>query len=225
MIEFNKTKYRSFMEQWTKRRKYKPFVFDGLIGSNEYCTTEPRILFLLKESNDNFTEIATEDEYYPKDGNSSHFWRKINIIKYIVQNSWKDNSIKKNEIDECKELSIKGIAYVNIKKNAQNNSTSDFSDLKQYAEADAEFLRKQIEFLSPQVIICCGTLDLYNIIYPEIKLKKLNNEIQSTDTCLVVNSYHPSYVGESFEQLYEWLSKSMKSKAVQNEISRIKAGK
>lgn len=223
MFEFNKTKYRNFMKNWEDERpEYKTFVHDGIIGSKDYCSTEPRILFLLKETYDSFADIATEEEYYPKDGNSTHFWRKINIIKYIIQNSWNGNPIKEKDIDECKELPITGIAYVNIKKYAQNNSTSDFDDLKQYAEKDADFLRTQISLLSPQVIICCGTLDLYNSIYPENKLKQLNDEIQSIDNCLVINSYHPSYMGESFEQLYEWLSKSIKAKSVQNEINKIK---
>jgi hypothetical protein len=69
-------------------RKYK-FIHDGIINEEAYCKSEPRILFLLKESNDDYTEIALEDgAVNPTNGNSTLFWRKLNIIQYILEKTW-----------------------------------------------------------------------------------------------------------------------------------------
>jgi hypothetical protein len=223
MFIFDKTSYNNLMARWEKARPaYSYFIHDGIINEEAYCKSAPRILFLLKESNDDYTEIALEKgSVNPADGNSTLFWRKLNIMQYILQQTWNGISVNKDDIENCKNKLLKGIAYINIKKNAENKSVSDISDLFIYAENDAEFLQEQITLLSPQIIVCCGTKALYNKIYPE-NCSFLVYGVSHTKEYLVIDSYHPSYYGESFENLFQWLSNSMTAQIVQNEILLLK---
>ena len=154
-------------------------------------------------------------------GNSTLFWRKLNIIQYILEKTWAGKPVNETDIETCKNKLIKGIGYINIKKNAENKSVSEVSDLFSYAEKDADFLRKQIALLSPQIVVCCGTKTLYDQIYPT-ECSFLVYGVSHTKEYLVIDSYHPSYYGESFEELFQWLSKSMTDQKVQKEITLLK---
>ncbi len=59
-------------------------------------------------------------------------------------------------------------------------------------------MQKQIALLSPQIIVCCGTKILYDKIYPE-GCSFLVYSVSHTKEYLVIDSYHPSYYGKSFE--------------------------
>lgn len=222
MFIFDKKSYNDLLVKWKEARPEYKFIHDGIINEEAYCKSEPRILFLLKESNDDYIDIALENGVVdPANGNSTLFWRKINIIQYILEKTWAGKPVNETDIETCKNKLIKGIGYVNVKKNAENKSVSDTSDLFFYAEKDADFLQKQIALLSPQIVVCCGTKTLYDTIYPT-EYSPLTSGISHTKEYLVIDSYHPSYYGESFEDLFQWLSKSMTDPKVQKEISLLK---
>lgn len=221
MYTLSQQQYDNLFSRWQSARPDYFFVHDGIINEKEYGKANPRILFLLKESNDDFTEVATKDgTINPTTGSSTLFWRKINIIKYVIQKAWKGETTCFSEIETYKNELIKGIAYVNIKKNAQNKSITDERDLSSYAKKDASFLQEQIALLSPQVVVCGGTIKQYDMIYPE-GCETLTYRTHFQKNKLVIDAYHPSYEGESFEQLYNWLSESLINKAVQQKILSI----
>ncbi|MFA6857569.1 MAG: hypothetical protein WCR31_10190 [Treponema sp.] len=62
---------------------------------------------------------------------------------------------------------------------------------------------------------------MYDTIYPQ-GCPFLVYGVSHTKEYLVIDSYHPSYYGESFEELFQWLSKSMTDLEVQKEISLLK---
>lgn len=79
--------------------------------------------------------------------------------------------------------------------------------LKQYIERDQDFIKKEIELLDPDVIICC---DKSGMIYTEI-VSMLGGDCHNqsiTKICnhtYVINSYHPSYSFIGYEYQYNYV--------------------
>lgn len=56
--------------------------------------------------------------------------------------------------------SLANVAYVNIKKELGCSSV-DYSVLRGFARRDRDYLNEQIDLCDPNVIVCCGTYDIY----------------------------------------------------------------
>lgn len=154
--------------QWESEREYDHFCHDGIIGDyDEYFERNDRVLFLLKETYGGFTNIRGGEFYSTTKGGGPSFWKTMGMLSYII------DKLRDNE-----EPSYNGFlneyhweggyplecAYVNIKKNDTNSSESNWSDLKSYARRDQDWINQQIDLCQPNVIICCGTYQLYSHI-------------------------------------------------------------
>ena len=79
---------------------------------------------------------------------------------------------KKNQNQDCNypknnELPkfIDDIAIVDIKKVDEDKRRSYPPEIRDYAKRDKIYITQQIELINPQLIICGGTFDYYQIIY------------------------------------------------------------
>ena len=140
-------------------RKYadKPYIYnDGVLRPDLYFVSDkPKIVMLLKEGIDNWSlidkiENTKEDNYHVEFDrkNSSKSWAS-NIIKpvYYVQN--------KQWLNNTRNHSVTGFAYINIKKVAEWNPNSDDDDLDGYVKNDKDLLYKEITACVPDIVFCC----------------------------------------------------------------------
>ncbi|NLF42067.1 MAG: hypothetical protein GX587_05170 [Bacteroidales bacterium] len=107
------------------------------------------------------------------------------------------------------------IAIVNLKKESGKGTISN-SELWGYitkSEKYAELLKKQMEVLNPNIIVCGGgsgtVLNIaLNYIYSELKFDKINNWIyhNKEKSITLIDSYHPSR--NPYRKTYEGMMNS-----------------
>jgi hypothetical protein len=194
---------------------------DGILNEELYWKNIPRITFLLKEMYEETyidNKIAPLPEGY-KDGygpygSSPSFWRNLRSWQYLIttRTEQAQGKITPDEanarltpenVDKIKETSLTGVGYVNIKKVVGNN-TSDWEDIYSYARNDADLLKRQLDLMNPQVIVCCGyseikgsVFDCLKIINPGMaKATQISNCFHIFDNrILVVDWWHPAARG------------------------------
>jgi uracil-DNA glycosylase len=105
---------------------------------------------------------------------------------------------------------------VNCKKTVGSEKCPN-AVLRKHLETYGDLLQEQIALYDADIILCCGGSDLIKDFIKEKYLPDLE-AVEGTDWMyfsrstnkLVVNSYHPSYMGCSPEKIYESMMWGMK---------------
>jgi len=186
---------------------------------NLWRQSDRRVLFLLKEPNRNDGE-----DYKDWDWSLNHETFG-NILAYWLDGLMRTtstNQIHYNELS-CRADIFKKypLAIVNAKK-LPGDSIANWREIRQYAQRDREFLRKQIKsILKPNIIVCCGSNDVddysrkmlsialdYIFTEEREKFRKVNNwcYYNAEDKILLIDSYHPSGFGKNEDKVNGLLS-------------------
>ena len=147
----------TLLDEWYNARKnYAPFINDGIFDSKTFDAQQTKILFVLKEADwKNGFPGQREDLcsiLLTKDGGSWKTWN--NIAR------WSKAILDKGEYSEnisCEERhnTLRRIAAINLKKQGGGSSANGKS-LIDFATKDAKFLKRQIDEIAPDIIVCCG---------------------------------------------------------------------
>ena len=162
------------------------FVTDGIMDFEIWKNRSPKILLLVKEAYTNGTgrmdladEVAGSAPY-------RNWWNAARWI-YAINELFKNRQqippyyeLKPNW-DEGNEL-LMSIAIVNIKK-SKGVSLSNYQDLDAYVIHDQSRLRKQIDLINPDIILCGKMFNYYKFIYSNDKFEK----IEETTKCFMHN--------------------------------------
>jgi len=208
----NRTEYEEkrdkLFESWKQEKNYDDlaFVKDGILFYESWCKQQIRVLFLLKETFGNFTDFYAKDNndrisITDGDKNKSPFWWNIARWKLALDKKSQNqdcNYPKNNELPKY----IDDIAIIDIKKIDEDKRRSYPTEIRNYAKKDKIYLRQQIELINPQLIICGGTFDYYQIIYDNnvnqkievlagVKPPKKNSFVHNNR--IVIDFYHPGY--------------------------------
>lgn len=169
---------------------YGGFVRDGIVNLESWKQQKVRICFILNEAGGRFNMLHYPDgadlaaEWNEK-GSFSKFMFKVAIWTKAIQDAFgQPTTYKKSDIVKIRDDLIRSIAVVNIKKSDGNRRT-DFSVLRHFANEDADELRREIELLNPNIIICCENLKfLREPFQPRPPKNKPEGEevAESTDT-------------------------------------------
>lgn len=211
-------KLNELNEKWINERKYDPFVYDGILNFQKWNKSHPKILFLLKETADDFTHIANS-KIDIRTGNGPHFWWNIVLWKYAINKIFnnEDASFPNMEnIPEVKENNyiLDSIAYVNVKKTCDNYTTSSDSDIIGFANHDKDFLIQQINLINPNIIISSKlTFNCYKTIY-QIEPEYITDICYNHNDRLILKYKHPSFfqISGGRETLYYGLCEALKEK-------------
>jgi hypothetical protein len=196
-MESQREKLELLSEKWKLQKGYNNFVYDGILNYEKWNSLTLKILFLLKETADDFTKIADQEINITK-GNGSHFWWNICYWKYLIENLSKGvnaDFVSQSELPEVKINNniLDSIAYVNVKKNCENKPASNDSEIYQYAINDKELLVEQIELINPDVVFCSKVTFLaYRYVYDN-EIEKINSICYKHKNRLILNFRHPSY--------------------------------
>ena len=161
------------------------FLPDGIIDENKYRGSTTKILFIAKEANWYTEEQVTANEVI-----RPMFWHREvafgNVPKTLFSHrlSLLANAIVSGNYAEAnKEHTIlQAISVMNLNKRG-GFSYCIWDTLNRYVMTYQDFIRKEIELIDPDLIVCCGSdvkwmLDEYNL---------------NTTGCRAVWIYHPSY--------------------------------
>lgn len=194
----NKIQSKKIMERQEElfsrwKEKYDYFEPDGIVDPMWYNSSWLKLTFILKEVN------AKEDEEFDlteflREGVVGSTWNNISrwSAGLLFERKYEDVEYLNGE-DRKKYLSP--ISVINLKK-TPGGASSDGKEIEDFASEDRDFIKKQLEIYSPDVIVCCGTGTTF--ITKILGLEGSNWIKQSDDfwylwheDTLVVGAWHP----------------------------------
>lgn len=185
-------------EVWEQRHQdagYKRFIRDGIVDEEwwEHENTVPKICFLLKEARTEREEgyNLVQDLYQCEPWK---LWQKVAVWTQAIQYAFTGGRpYNDNKIRLRAHTAIRQIAVVNVKK-SNGEAESDSTDLWKYVHEDKDFLKKELELINPDIIVCGYTFGMLKEILGE------ELEINGTvDTMygfwrdkLIIDYFHPA---------------------------------
>jgi len=143
------------------------FIADGLICPEEWSRRKPKILFVLKEAYcDRATEYNLCDELC-NDGPWGSVWNRCAEWSYGITESSAASPIPAyaNLNRELANKYLRRVAVLNLKK-SDGLSSSSLSEIEKYAEYDRAEIKREIEIINPDIIICGYVFSiLQNCVY------------------------------------------------------------
>ena len=182
---------------------YAGFVRDGIINLESWKTQKVRICFILNEAGgregmehypDNF-DLAAE---WNERGSFSKFMFKLCVWTRAMQDAFgQPITYKKSDVVKARDEIIRSIAVVNIKK-SDGQRKSDFEVLQRFANEDADEIRRELEILNPNIIICCENMKFLRepMPYPP-KKKKVEGEEATAENTENVETAPPETVASA----------------------------
>lgn len=167
------------------------FIWDGPSDWPQY-SSGLRIMFLVKESRNNFHPSTPLQKNNSKFSNNIARWKEViknAISKKIVTTFIEDDMIPPYNDD---------VAIVEVKKINHENRHSSPKEIKDYARRDQWYLSKQINIIDPHIIVCCGTIDAYDIIFEDLEIRDVqlfsfqNKTVWYSNNRVVIDFYHPA---------------------------------
>ena len=159
------------------------FTYDGVINEKIWDRQKTKVLYILRESNGQNTEEGYFwfKEMIEKGQITKNIFKRINSMQNILNKTENDNRL--NEV-----------AYINVNKRGGGSSVN-WKRMIKYTKEYKEFIRREIEIINPEIIVCCGTYWLIlNYIYDKKqKYAKPENEYYyELGNVKVYNMWHPS---------------------------------
>lgn len=162
------------------------FQYDGFVDYETFIKNKKgkRLLFIAKEANVGRTGENIE-EYINKD-----FWLrsvyqdKVRPNQFSKRISIMANAFLNDNFEELEKDSsiLKNIAFMNLNKRG-GFSTCNWETIEGYVKKYADNIRREIDIISPDMIICCGK-GIKNL---------LSNHISNINQFKICEIIHPSY--------------------------------
>ena len=197
------------MNEWSENhysKRLRNFISDGAVNADVYEKSSPKICFFLKEAyskNDNGDWCLTD---WLNNGALTRMWSAVAEWTYGIRNTTTTNICPKPHLASQEKTDLlKSIAVVNIKK-SNGNVKSDYADLLDYAKTDLKFLKRELDILKPDVIVCGNNSSLLRLIYGA-KIQDENrissgglidadfmrkNGFAFIDSQIIIDYYHPA---------------------------------
>jgi hypothetical protein len=174
--------------------------FDGITDYEKYIKAPVKVLWILKEPNGkqggNHREFHKDVRDYPRW--MATFGNIMRVSYGILNEIYDFNDIPKIDKSECAiedQFILDEIAIININKSGGESKTPPGKMDEEYRREEVkEFLKKQIEFIDPQIII--NTHRVYQFFADQIgqnKIEKINGEhFGRNNDCLIIDTSHPN---------------------------------
>ena len=174
-------------------------TYDGITNIPFYCAAPIKIMWILKEVNDDGGYNQRESfNSEIKIDNRSGWYRTLDPIIYasygILNNCMLMDDIPKIVNEPMLIDVLKQIAYINIKK-IPGGAGSDMLEINSAFQRDKNIIMRQIAMANPDIIIGGNTLPL---IYHELKIreedivKTASGWYYATKERLYISAYHPN---------------------------------
>ena len=143
----------------------KCFISDGIVDKDCYENSSSKICFFLKEA---YSKESDEDwslTEWLNNGAMTRMWGNVAEWTYGITNTTQTVIKPKPSLTkEEKSQIIRNISIVNVKK-SNGFVQSNYEDLLKYANEDADFLRKELEILNPDIIVCGNNSSLLRVLF------------------------------------------------------------
>jgi hypothetical protein len=211
-------------------------IADGIININNYVNSKYKILWILKESNENYDarlgspqkrigkwhlNEAINDlktwQQQPKTGRT--VFKRIMLTSYIIQKELNDSvSDILKEIDLNNPdllISLKSIALINIKK-IPGNTYANPDEIAEAYKKNKHILKEQIEVYNPDIVICGNTLQYFSVdnYFAKENRKPLEHgkhHYYPLKDRIYLQTYHPAYKHSNSEFEIKYIDKIVKA--------------
>lgn len=216
-------------EMWEGKHiseKKNNFIIDGIVNSEKWdaiSSEGPKICLLLKESYFD-SKSYEKDLLLPNCNLERHHWngyieRKnghyvYDLAKHLKEHApwfmwcrvetWMSRLFAL--LGENVDAPIQAISVLNIKK-SEGKPSSDYYDILRYAHDDRQFIRKELELIDPDIIICgatydyCSKEDIFDDLHEITNLKDFGNRKVAHDgKRVILDCYHPSAPNISYDK-------------------------
>ncbi len=136
-------------------------VADGVVDETSFLASPIRLLFILKEVNDQ-EEGGWDLREFLRQGGRPATWNNLarwvsGIYRLPQIASW-DKVKNVTSID--RQQALRPISAINLKKTPGRYS-ADPKEIARFAYEDSELIGAQVALYMPKLVICCGTGDIY----------------------------------------------------------------
>ena len=191
---------QELFERWASDSSFvrNGFVRDGVACEETYLESTPKILFVLKETNDPSGRDGDLREFM-RNGGTPKTWDNITRWVEGIRNLPNDTpwEMLKCIDEERRKKALRTIAAVNLKKKP-GGSTAVYAQLKQAAENDKLYIKEQIKIYNADYIIFCGrdTSDIFHSVVDrrEVEWRETSRGVlyhESYPDRYVIKYYHP----------------------------------
>lgn len=148
-----------------RKKGWINFISDGAVNADIYEQAQPKILFFLKEAYSEFENGSWSLTKWLNDGAMTKMWGNVAEWTYGIKNTTATTIPSKPYLSKKEKTDLlKSVAIVNVKK-SNGNKSSDYTDLLEYATADFTYLKKELDILSPDVIVCGNNSSILRLLY------------------------------------------------------------
>lgn len=199
-------------------------ITDGVCDFEGYLSTKPKVMWILKEPNDQCSNgklagggwsIVEESFGNDIEGTAKQpTWQAIIYVMYGYQHGLMYNDME--YIHDNKDMAkvMRHIAYLNVSKMPGYN-TSSKEGIEQCYRQWKPILDRQIETYNPDVIIFGYTFEHFRNYFGEEKqsLEKIDNypgwiDVYKSGNRILLDAYHPARKGQEYvDTLIEALRK------------------
>ena len=187
------------------RKKYDEFCEDGIVSGLDYIMSNYKICYILKETN---SKTGFDLAKFVREGCCGATWNNISRwTAGLVFNKEFDDVSSINKDDRIKYLA--SIAAINLKK-TPGSASSNNKVIRQFARDDKAYIIDELKVIDPEIIICCGTGDIF---IEEILDKKSSDfkNVENNDDLfyywhndkLIVKYRHPQWRRKTSKYLFE----------------------
>ena len=138
---------------------------DGAVDPDEYAHASTRIVFVLKEANDEGGGNWDLRKMLRNSGDDDN-WRSWNTVARWVEGTqslpqfvpWRAfPSVDSEQWRERRQAALRKVVAVNIKKKP-GGATANDAEIRNAAKQDRELITKQLSLYAPDFVICCGNI-------------------------------------------------------------------
>lgn len=208
----------------------RPFlrpIYDGICSSGSYFNQSVKLMFILKEPYDTFTQTGQ-----PKGGNWSmtkdYFkdpewvsWDPYKTTFFVAKTAKAilDSDFSRRFFDSTSMYDpntyevMNKVAYINLSKMPASTATNNAILEEKYISYWQDIVKEQIKLFNPDIIICCGTFSILDNKEPLIYNHITNNKSYNGGNVstyiwdyygrnrLLVDAYHPSASRYSYDYI------------------------
>lgn len=187
--------HNELLDRWSAEENHvgKGFIRDGIIDPIRWESSSCKVLLLLKEAYDapdktegfDLCELLRDKWQGPK----NNIWWNAAYWCHAAQSLDCPPPLPSDDASyNAAKNALLASSIVNIKKSS-GRSSSDNEDLKSYANKDKEYIRKQIELINPQIVICGYTWEFVNDFW---KSRKISDLVYVADGRIFIDYWHPA---------------------------------
>lgn len=188
----------NLFDEWEKRHRvmgHKRFIRDGIVNEDWWMQEQsvPKICFFLKEARTNQEEgyNLAKDLYAYEPWK---LWQRVAVWTQAIQLSFSgERPYDDGKIKMKSHEAVRQTAVVNVKKsNGLAESTED--DLWQYVKDDKDLLKRELELVNPDIIVCGYTFGmLCEVLGDEIEMDGTVDTMYAFwKDKLIIDYYHPA---------------------------------